>query len=118
MLIESLCGAAFGVHLLTFHFDRNRDYNEVNLGAYVRAERWQAGGYYNSHRKFSAYSTYAYALTERIEAHAGIASGYNSTVVPVLVFTYRLDSGFRIGLIPSSPKGGSGGIHLAYEWAK
>jgi hypothetical protein len=114
--VIGLCCIALGMHIGTVHLNRNRDYNERNLGLYVRAERWQWGGYHNSHRKFSAYSTYAIPLTQRIEAHAGIASGYNSTVVPVLVFTYRLDNGLRIGLIPSSPKGGSGGVHIAYEF--
>jgi hypothetical protein len=113
----TLCCIALGMHIGTFHFERSRGYREINPGLYLRADRWQAGFYSNSHGKFSAYSTYAYALTERIEAHAGLATGYNSTVVPVLVFTYRLDSGLRIGLIPSSPKGGSGGIHFAYQWA-
>jgi hypothetical protein len=108
---------AIGMHIGTIHLNRNRDYNERNLGVYARAERWQVGGYHNSHRKFSAYSAYAYAMTDRVEAHVGLATGYNSTVVPVLVFTYRLDNGLRIGLIPSSPKGGSGGIHFAYQWA-
>jgi hypothetical protein len=108
---------AVGVHFATYHFDRGRGYREVNPGVYARADRWQAGFYSNSHGKFSAYSTYAVPLTQRIEAHAGIASGYNSTVVPVLVFTYRLDNGLRIGLIPSSPKGGSGGIHFAYQFS-
>lgn len=107
---------AIGVHLGTYHFDRSQEWNELNLGLYGRVERWQAGFYNNSHGKLSVYGTYAVPLAKRLDMSIGLASGYNKSVVPVFVLTYSFDAGPRTGLIPSSPKGGSGGIHLAHEF--
>lgn len=111
-----LLDLALGIHLATYHFDRAREYNEFNPGLYARADRWQAGFYHNSHKKLSVYGTYAIPLAKRTDLAIGLATGYNKHVVPVVVLSYNFDAGPRIGLIPSSPKGGSGGIHAAWEF--
>lgn len=113
-----LAAVAIGVHIGTWHFDRKTDYNEVNLGAYVRMDRWQVGAYNNSHRKLSVYGAYAIPIAQRLSLHIGAASGYGHSVVPLLTLTYSFDAGPRVALIPSSPKGGSGGVHLAYELSR
>jgi hypothetical protein len=112
----TLCCIALGMHIGTYHFDRGRNYREFNPGAYVRVDRWQAGAYNNSHGKLSVYGTYAVPLAKRIDLAIGAATGYNGSIVPVVVLTYSFDAGPRLGLIPSSPKGGSGGVHLAHEF--
>jgi hypothetical protein len=125
MILE--CCIAVGVHIATYHFDRRSGYNEFNPGAYVRVDRWQLGAYRNSNStriladnadaaKYSVYGTYSFALLQRTTLDVGVATGYNKAVVPVAVITYNFDAGPRAGLIPSSPKGGSGGVHVAHEW--
>ena len=114
-MLEACC-LAWGVHLGTLHFDRSTNYNEFNLGLYVRSGRWATGAYWNSHRKPSAYIAYAFPLSQRWSLHAGFVSGYNKTVMPVAALSYSLDGGLGVSLIPSSPKGGSGGVHLSYEF--
>lgn len=110
---------AIGVHFGTYHFDRTKGYNEVNLGAYVRADEYQVGAYRNSLDRNTVYVTRAFRVphTERFEVNVGLATGYRDGARPTVLtlMSYRADNGLRFGLIPLPAKLG-GGVHLAWEF--
>jgi hypothetical protein len=110
---------AIGVHVGTWHFDRDAGYRETNPGIYVRADEWQAGYYRNSLDRNTLYVTRAFRVphTERVEVNVGLATGYRDGARPTVLtlVSYRFDNGLRAGLIPLPAKLG-GGIHIAHEF--
>jgi hypothetical protein len=115
MLITAAATAvAVGVHIGTYHFE-SHGYNDFNPGVYVRVDNVQVGTYYNSHRRGSVYLAYSINITDNVDVLVGGVTGYNKTATPLVTVAYKFTNGLRIGLIPSSPKGGSGGLHVAYE---
>lgn len=114
-----------GVHIGSLHFP-NRDFNNVNPGLYVRDRDWQAGAYLNSYRHTTAYAGYVWKLKEvwgplrKYEMFTGGATGYgdvwsNGPIAPMVVFSYRFETGLRLSLIPPTPKN-SGVLHLSKEF--
>jgi hypothetical protein len=117
MSITALAAVTIGVHLGTYHFDRNRGYNEFNPGVYVRDESWTAGAYHNSERSNSAYLAYRAATFGPVSVHVGAVTGYKrSPVSPMVVAEYAVSERMRLVWIPPSPDGNKGGLHLAAEF--
>lgn len=114
----SICAAlALGIHLGTYHFDRNRGYEEFNPGAYVRCDNITAGAYRNSEGKPSVYAGYTGRPFASIplDVTVGGVTGYRrSTVVPLLVPSVRIGDA-RLSLLLPLEKGG-GGVHLSWEF--
>lgn len=114
--VLDLAAIALGVHIGTYHFDRDAQLNDFNPGIFARADRWQAGVYHNSIRRTSVYVSYAFPLTERVALHVGAVTGYrHMPVAPAVILSYSFDGGLRLAGFPSTPKS-SGGIHAAYEF--
>lgn len=112
MLCSSII--AIGLHLGTYHFDRNRDYQEFNPGTYVRCEDVTAGVYFNSERKTSAWIGVE-RKTGPIDWTLGVVFGYTrSPVLPLVVPSYKVGS-TRVSLLLPLEKGG-GGFHVSYEF--
>lgn len=107
---------AIGLHIGTYHFDRTRDYNEVNLGAYVECDHYTAGIYRNSLRKTSAYAGYTFdRVLGPVDVTVGAVSGYpRAALMPLLVPSVKLGSA-RLSLLLPIEKGG-GGVHLSWEY--
>lgn len=114
----SALACAIGIHLATYHVDRNQGYNEFNPGIYAECEGPTIGTYYNSIRRRSNYVGWtehfgAFALT------AGFVTGYDSrNAVPMLIPSVRI-SNVRIMFIPPVPKSDqptTSAIHLAVEF--
>lgn len=106
-----------GVHLATYHFDRERNLNEFNPGLYIRYSGWIAGGYRNSVSKPSYYFGYTvesgpFALT------VGAIKGYADGVRPMLVPSVHVGAGFRVAYIPQIPGNpyNNSGLHLLKEF--
>jgi hypothetical protein len=111
---------AIGLHLGTYHFDRSKDYNETNPGAYVQCDGKTAGYYYNSEKRHSFYAGYTWqkgpwALT------VGGVTGYDRGVriggerVSVMLIPSVRVGAVRIGVIPPVGKI-DGGVHVAIEF--
>lgn len=105
---------AIGLHIGTYHFDRTRDYQEVNPGIYARCEGVAAGVYFNSERKTSAWIGVE-RKTGPVDWTFGAVVGYTrSPVLPLVVPSYKVGTA-RISLLLPLEKGG-GGLHISYEF--
>lgn len=121
-----------GLHLGTKHFSQNKvsskhaqgTWNDFNPGMYVKLQNGITfGTYYNSERKQSAYvgRTFSKNLTQNLEiaATVGIISGYNKSVLPLVLptaaYKFHQDFAARVGFVPKVNKQGSAGLHFMVE---
>lgn len=106
-----------GVHVATYHLNRDAGFNEINPGLYVQHIGWTAGAYRNSIRRVSAYAGYTFTRVGGTPADltVGAVSGYlPAPVIPMLVPSIKLKN-MRLGiLLPFEKKGG--GLHVALEF--
>jgi hypothetical protein len=113
MLCASL---VLGLHLATYHFNREEKYQEINPGVSVACEEWQAGVYYNSYKDVSVYGTRVFrnVYNTGIDVAVGAVLGYSVPVLPLVVPSYKIGD-VRISLIPPVNKQ-TGGIHMSVEF--
>ena len=121
-----------GLHLGTYHFSQNKvsskhfkgTWNDFNPGVYAKLNKGITfGTYYNSERKQSFYvgKTFSKNLTNNLEiaATVGVISGYNKTVLPLVLptvgYKFHQDFAVRVGFVPKVNKQGSAGLHLMFE---
>lgn len=111
---------AIGLHLGTYHFDRDREYNNFNPGVYAMCDGWTAGYYRNSFHRNTVYAGYTvgrgvFALT--VAAATGYRRGVKvggEYVSAMVVPSVKLGAA-RIGVVP--PVGRvDGGVHLSLEF--
>lgn len=120
-----LATAVLGVHLASYHLNPelsgDRPYNDVNPGLYLRTEAgWQAGYYWNSHRKSTVYVGRAFTLVSGQRWDAGFfvaaATGYPwGEVVPLVAASVRYRA-LRITATPPVGDKASGLVHASLEW--
>lgn len=113
----SICAAiAIGMHLGTYHFDRERQYQEFNPGVYVVCDGWTAGAYRNSQNRNSAYigKTFEHVLGPVDVTIGGVVGYTRAPVVPMLVPSIKIGHA-RASLLLPVEKGG-GGIHVSWEF--
>jgi hypothetical protein len=113
MLCASL---VLGLHLATYHFDRDRAYNEVNLGGYAQCESWAAGAYRNSERNVSVWGGKQFdQVVGPVDVTVGLVAGYKrAPVLPMLIPSLKAGNA-RLSLLLPLEKGG-GGLHLSTEF--
>jgi hypothetical protein len=106
------------LHTVSYHENRDYDYNEVNLGLGYRHQLgngWsaQAGVYRNSYRKTTAYLIGQKEWRVFGDIHAGVfaglASGYNQPVAAGLMASLN---GITIRAVPPIGGGTSGVVAL------
>lgn len=92
----------FGVHLGSHHFP-DAGMNNFNPGAYYRSDSGLvAGAYLNSDRKWSTYAAKIVHVGP-IDVALGAVTGYPAApVLPMVVPSYRFDSGLRVAVVPKS----------------
>lgn len=107
----------FGLHLATYHFNRNAVFNELNPGVYTYCGGWVAGTYRNSERGHSQYLGRTFAIGP-VELVAGIVNGYVRGPLPLLLPSYKLSQNVRLTLLPPIPKAttNTAGLHVSIEW--
>jgi hypothetical protein len=112
----SCAAIAIGIHLGTYHFERDHHYNEFNPGAYAACDGYVVGVYQNSVRKTSTYVGYQFSnVLGPINIVTGVVTGYKlAPVVPMIIPTVKWDN-IRVSFIPPI-KNVSGGIHLSMEF--
>src|SRR5690349_1283907 len=113
MICESLI---LGAHLATWHFDRSRPTNPVNVGVYASCDDWLTGVYRNSLWATSVYAARVWHLGP-IDVATGAVSGYGG-VRPMLVPSVRLGEHVRVSWLPPSRFSGEGGVHLSLEMTR
>ena len=105
---------AVGLHLGTYHFDRSRHLNEVNLGAYVACDDVGVGLYHNSLGRPSVWAGYQFHVGP-VDLTVGAVTGYRKApILPLVVPSVRLGH-FRLSLLLPIEKRG-GGLHLSTEF--
>lgn len=99
----------------SYHFDRNPEYNENNLGLgceAVLSDNWRAaaGVYRNTHYKTSGYAGAAYtplsAGNWKFGAFVGLITGYGKPVIlPLPLVSYERDRwGLNLLIVPPTKK--------------
>ncbi|MEK0324083.1 MAG: hypothetical protein QQN63_00110 [Nitrosopumilus sp.] len=117
---------AVGLHLASWHSsgyvdinEKYSEYNNLNVGAYVRTScNIQVGVYYNSIGRVTVYGAYVLDSDNHpFFAYAGAATGYNkNSVVPLGGVGVKV-SNFRITYTPAISKYNSPHlIHMTYEF--
>lgn len=104
-----------GIHLATYHFNREEKYQNFNPGVSIECNNYQFGSYYNSHKKTSVYGAYNIKrLVGPIDLSLGLVTGYKMPLTPLVVPSVKLGD-VRISLlIPTSMN--SGGLHFSKEF--
>lgn len=129
MLTSTIAAAVIGVHLTSVHLqpelaERNGNpegYNDANPGLYVRtAAGWQAGSYWNSHRKPTFYAGKAWTLVAGDGWDAGVflagATGYPAgSVVPMVAASVRVGV-IRFTATPRVGDKASAVVHASIEF--
>jgi len=121
------------VPLASYHFDRTNDegekYNQRNFGIgleYAVSEKFrlQAGMYRNSLGLESGYVGASYLpwspfRYSRIGVSAGVVSGYDENVIPVVIPTLSIEGkklGANILFVPETSQTKGGGLGLILKW--
>lgn len=112
----------WGLHLGTYHFDRDKSYQEVNPGLYTlqtdsAGRRWITGAYLNSIKRPSVYFGRVVTFPEGsgVDWALGGVTGYYAPILPLVVPSMRFAGHWRASLLLPVDKHG-GGLHLSYEF--
>lgn len=111
-----LAACVLGLHLGTYHVDRNAGYNEFNPGVYANCNGFTAGHYRNSINKDSNYLGYTYT-SGRFSITSGVVSGYKNTTMPMIIPSVKVSKHLRILVLPPIPNAdtNTAGVHFAWE---
>lgn len=88
-----------GLHLVSAHTTDN--YNNDNLGGYVKVNDVVVGSYYNSVRRQSSYAAYIWHIGP-VDLATGLITGYRPEAVPLIAPSVALH-GMRLTVIPQVP---------------
>jgi len=105
-----IISCVLGLHLATYHFDRNEGLNEINPGAYVSCNDFVVGTYRNSNDNQSSYVGYTIHKWN-IDFLVGGIAGYENKIVPAILPSYKYKS-VRFTIIPAYQPG----IHISIEY--
>ena len=106
---------AVGLHLATYHFDRNRGYEEFNPGVAVTCDDKTAGVYRNSEGGTSVYAAKVFRPVRHVDLALGLVAGYErSSVLPLAVPSVKFGQHRLSYLAPF--KGHRGAIHYSLEF--
>ncbi len=111
------CAAlALGLNLGTYHFDRDRRYEEINPGVYAICDRAIGGVYRNSEGKVSTHIGYfGHRVLGPLDLQVGVVTGYRrAAVAPMAALSYRYRNA-RFTFVPPF-RDVSGGIHFSLEF--
>ena len=85
-----------GLHLVSAHSTEN--YNNENLGGYVKVDNIVVGSYYNSIRRQSSYAAYIWHIGP-VDLTTGLITGYKPEAVPLIAPSVAY-GGVRLTVIP------------------
>lgn len=88
-----------GLHLASVHTEDN--YNNDNLGGYVKVGNIVVGSYYNSVRRQSTYAAYVWQMGP-VAIATGLITGYRNEAVPLIAPSVAYH-GVRLTVIPQVP---------------
>lgn len=122
-MFELIAATVIGVHLGSIHHSGYTEYNNTNPGLYVRSPTgWQAGTYWNSHRKMTVYGGKAFIFAKVPEhdwdfgVFVGAATGYPwGKITPMGALSTRFGWA-RLSFSPPVGDKVSATLHLSFEW--
>lgn len=86
-----LLALTVGIHIGSYHWDNKPEYNNNNVGIYVRTkDGWHLGTYLNTFRKQTVYLGHGWELSQHVNVMVGGATGYKYPVTPFYMFSYEL----------------------------
>jgi hypothetical protein len=109
----------YGVHLGTYHMNREKDFKEVNLGIYISTKDFTVGAYENSGARGVVYAGATVKLLGQIDCLAGLMFSEYKLGEPMIVFSYKVpNTPFRVSYLPSKPgvKYDTQALHLSMEF--
>lgn len=93
----------YNIHLGSVHINAEQEYNERNPGLGIDYRTWIAGVYRNSLDNVSVYAGKSFELSQHFGIKAGLVTGYDDPVSPMIAGYARV-SHFEVVIIPPSPK--------------
>ena len=116
---DELCLYEVAVHAVSYHFDRSKDFNEINPGLGIKLKApdrnifLALGEYKNSLYRTTAYAGIGtdFPIIDHVAARftAGLLTGYEIPLVPVIVPELVFSAGgygVAVGYIPKLSVGG------------
>lgn len=116
---EPICkDSRLGLHVGTWHFDRDTKYREFNPGGFVSCNNFTVGTYDNSEYKQSYYAGYLVEY-KNFGLFLGAVTGYSNKVQPMVIPSYKIpNTPIRINYLPQQPnkEKNTQGIHITLEY--
>jgi hypothetical protein len=109
----------YGVHLGTYHLNREKDFKEFNPGVYISTKDFTIGAYENSRARGVVYAGANAKFLGQIDCLVGLMFSEYKLGEPMIVFSYRVpNTPFRLSYLPSKPKAGydTQALHLSMEF--
>lgn len=106
-----------GMHIGTYHMNRDAGFNEINPGVYYKhSNGLTAGLYHNSEGRLSIYGGVT-AENQYVGATLGVVTGY-SQITPFIIPFVKLPYGYRVAYLPQNPaaKVNTQGVHLMKDF--
>lgn len=115
-MIIPLASCIIGLHIGTYHIDRNAGFKEFNPGVYADCGGITAGHYLNSEGGKSDYLgvTTHYGIDWTI----GMITGYKRGTMPMILPSVKVTKSLRVIVLPPIPGAhvNTAGVHIAYEF--
>ena len=104
-----------GAHALSIHGSSR--YETLTPGLYVRTESGlTAGVLRNSHGRPGAYAGQTWERNGWALTVGAIAGYERAKLLPLVVPSYRFDSGLRVSLLPNPWERSGTALHFSWEW--
>lgn len=115
-MIIPLTACIIGLHIGTYHVDRNAGFKEFNPGIYADCGGITVGHYLNSEGGKSDY--FGYTAHYGIDWTIGIVTGYKRGTIPMILPSVKVSRHFRVAVLPPIPNAdvNTAAIHVAYEF--
>lgn len=105
-----------GIHAVSLH--GSRAYETVTPGLYVRTDSGVTLGVLrNSHGRMGTYVAQTWERRGWALTVGGITGYERAAVVPLVVPSYRFDSGLRVAVLPNPWERRGSAIHFSWEWS-
>lgn len=104
LLLLLFCTAVHGAELIlhgpSYHFERDKGYNNANYGLGYKFDNLLViGAYHNSNERVSTYAGYHFSFNEHVGVVLGVVTGYQKhDIWPAAVITFTAPIGNRWNL--------------------
>ncbi len=109
----------YGVHLGTYHLNREKDFKEFNPGVYISTKDFTVGAYENSWGRGVVYAGVNTKFLGQIDCLAGLMFSEYKLGEIMLAFSYKIPgTPVRISYLPSKPHAeyDTQALHLSMEF--